>query len=100
MRVVFQRFEVTLALPIEYGTLNMGNVASGILFYDEVDRMESWQLALLLLGAAIIGCDILISRKSFLPCCPVAKSECPTDTTIAWAEQYEPPRIEQVGLHP
>lgn len=101
MRVVFQRFEVTLALPIEYGTLNMANVASGILFYDEVDRMESWELALLLLGAATIGFGIFISRKSALPCYPTAKSEYPADTTIAWVEPNESPRaVEEVGIHP
>ena len=30
------RYETTVGLPIEYGALNVGNVASGMLFYGEV----------------------------------------------------------------
>ena len=32
MRLLFARYEVTVALPIEYGALNFANVMTGLVF--------------------------------------------------------------------
>ena len=42
------RYETTVGLPIEYGALNVGNVASGMLFYGEVRYPPPHQPATLL----------------------------------------------------
>ena len=42
------RYETTVGLPIEYGALNVGNVASGMLFYGEVRHPPPHQPATLL----------------------------------------------------
>lgn len=54
LRVVFARYETTIALPIEYGTVNACSVCSGLIFYGEQEYMEGWQLALNVAGLLII----------------------------------------------
>ena len=54
MPIVYKRFEVSVALPVEYGAVNFGAVAVALGFYDEHLYMESWQLALQLVGCALI----------------------------------------------
>ena len=51
---MYKRFEVSVALPVEYGSVNFGAVAVALGFYDEHLYMESWQLALQLVGCALI----------------------------------------------
>lgn len=70
MRYVFQRFEVTRALPVEYGTLNVANVLSGLLFFDESAKMEDYQLYLLIAGAVIVVLGLAISSLPSLPGIP------------------------------
>merc|ERR1712107_916596 len=62
MRVV-RRYEATVALPVEYGTLNAATVLTGLLFYKEHVYMNQQQLTLVLLGAAIIVLGILLGRE-------------------------------------
>ena len=44
LKVVYERFQTTLALPIEYSSLNLFSVMGGLLFFQEVDYMEDWQV--------------------------------------------------------
>ena len=44
LKVVFERFQTTLALPIEYSSLNLFSVMGGLLFFQEVDYMQHWQV--------------------------------------------------------
>ena len=62
MPVVYKRFEVSVALPVEYGAVNFGAVAVALGFYDEHLYMESWQLALQLVGCALILLGIGIGQ--------------------------------------
>ena len=54
MPVVYKRYEVSIALPIEYGALNACTVLSGLLFYDEHQFMQTWQIVLQVVGALVI----------------------------------------------
>lgn len=65
MRIVYTRYETTVALPIEYGALNVGNLLSGLLFYDEASYMEGWQVGLALGGCCIILVGIGVGQMSF-----------------------------------
>lgn len=65
MRIVYRRYETTVALPIEYGALNVGNLLSGLLFYDEGSYMEAWQVGLALVGCCIILLGIGVGQMSF-----------------------------------
>merc|ERR1711920_1221776 len=62
MRVVFGRYEATIAMPVEYGTLNAASVLTGLLFYKEGIYMGAWQLTSVLLGATIIVLGILLGQ--------------------------------------
>lgn len=64
MPVVYKRYEVSTALPIEYGALNACTVLSGLLFYDEHQFMHTWQVVLQVVGATIIIAGIGISFVS------------------------------------
>ena len=37
IKIVFTRYEVTVALPVEYGVLNTAAVFSGIVFYADYE---------------------------------------------------------------
>ena len=43
MPYVYRRYETTVALPIEYGALNAGNLLGGLLVYGEDAYMTGWQ---------------------------------------------------------
>jgi len=45
LRTVFRRYDVTRALPIEYGGVMTCDALSAIIFYREDTYMESWQLS-------------------------------------------------------
>lgn len=62
LRVVFRRYETTSALPIEYGTVNVINVCSGLIFYQESKHMDTWQLGLVCAGVCVILLGIQIGR--------------------------------------
>ena len=54
LKVVFARYQTTLALPIEYSMLNICAVGGGLLFYNEVVYMNQWQLPLVLAGCGVM----------------------------------------------
>jgi len=62
LRVVFSRYETTLALPVEYGTVNLCSVCSGLIFYGESRFMSSWQLMLNIAGLATVLVGISVGR--------------------------------------
>merc|ERR1719419_2023133 len=62
LQTVFRRYDVTQALPIEYGAVMACDALSAIVFYKEDDYMEHWQLALTLCGLAVIIVGILVGR--------------------------------------
>eukprot|EP00811_Abedinium_folium_P034752 NODE_7608_length_1564_cov_5.897008.p1 GENE.NODE_7608_length_1564_cov_5.897008~~NODE_7608_length_1564_cov_5.897008.p1 ORF type:complete len:520 (+),score=108.61 NODE_7608_length_1564_cov_5.897008:176-1561(+) len=68
LRVVLHRFETTKALPVQYGTVNVVSVCSGLIFFQEGQYMGAWQLALCAVSIFIIVVGIQLSRKSSLPC--------------------------------
>merc|ERR1711988_456172 len=53
MRWTYNRYAVTRALPIEYGSLNVAVVVSGLVFYRETTEMDDWQLSLVVAGCAV-----------------------------------------------
>ena len=61
---MYRRYETTIALPIEYGALNVCSVAAGLLFYDEARYMQRWQLGCVLGGAAIVMAGIAMSLRA------------------------------------
>jgi hypothetical protein len=64
LAAVYRRYETTIALPIEYGALNVCSVAAGLLFYDEARYMQRWQLGCVLGGAAIVMVGIAMSLRA------------------------------------
>lgn len=62
LQTVFRRYDVTQALPIEYGAVMACDALSAIIFYKENEYMEDWQLALTLSGLMVIIIGILVGR--------------------------------------
>ena len=62
MPIVYKRYEVSVALPFEYGALNACTVLSGLLFYDEHLAMQPYELALQIAGTAVILLGIALGR--------------------------------------
>ena len=60
MRKVFRRYEVTTALPVEYGALNVANVGTGLLFYAEYEYMTQGEVGLILVGLLVILVGIYV----------------------------------------
>lgn len=52
--VVYARYETTTGLPIEYGSLNVFNVCTGLLFFKEYEDMELHQGVLLGISVGFI----------------------------------------------
>jgi hypothetical protein len=53
LRIVFKRFDVTSALPVEYGAASAADVVSGLLFFREADYYEGWRYALIVGGVVL-----------------------------------------------
>jgi len=68
MRRVFARFEVSVALPIEYGGLNAANVLTGLLFYREYERMTPSEIGLVTSGCIVILAGIAVGLSDFACC--------------------------------
>lgn len=66
LAAVYRTYETTVALPIEYGALNVCSVMAGLLFYDEARYMSRWQLGLVLGGTGIVMLGIAMSLRSTL----------------------------------
>merc|ERR1711871_1415950 len=80
--VVFRRYETTVALPVEYGVVPALDTSSGLIFYNEYEHMEEWQIQTLLAGCAVcllgvgVGlCDECISST-------VVTEVFPDDVTV------------------
>ena len=65
-----------MALPIEYGTMNMAAVLSGLLFYDEAKTANSWQLGLAIASVGMVLLGIFIGQWEL-----IAKAWCPSKHT-------------------
>jgi len=63
MRTVFKRYEITKALPIEYGAVIAINALSGLVFYNESQYMKTWQIAIMLTGILVILIGIMIGLR-------------------------------------
>jgi len=59
---VFRRYDVTQALPIEYGGVMACDALSAIIFYKEDAYMENWQLLMAIAGVATIIFGIIVGR--------------------------------------
>jgi len=64
LHIVYRRHETTLALPVEYGAVQVCAVCSGLIFFDEADSMLWWQLAICISGALVILIGIAVGRPS------------------------------------
>jgi len=62
LRTVFRRYDVTQALPIEYGGVMACDALSAIIYYGEDNYMEKWQLTMTLIGVSIIIVGIIVGR--------------------------------------
>ena len=69
LRVVFKRYETTFALPIEYGTVNVAMVGSGLVLFQEHKYMETWQIAAMLVGSLVVCVGIQLLHRPALPAC-------------------------------
>jgi hypothetical protein len=89
MRVVFRRYETTLALPIEYGTVNVVAVFSGLIFFDETSTMDTWQIAVVLASLVVIVCGLFLGQADSLflrPAGDTTPLEAPADSPCAAAK--------------
>ena len=43
-----------MALPVEYGAVNVASACSGLIFYEEYRYMETWQILVVVAGVVII----------------------------------------------
>lgn len=62
LRRVFTRYESTKALPVEYGTVNIVSVCSGLVFFREGDSLTKFQLVLVIVGVVVIVLGVTIGR--------------------------------------
>jgi len=62
LKTVFGRYEVTKALPIEYGAVNIASMCSGLLFFQEHRYLKSWQLSVVLSGLGVILVGLAVGR--------------------------------------
>ena len=62
LRVVFKRYETTVALPVEYGAMTAADVVSGLVFFKETDHMDTWQVTLVICGIVTCLIGIQVGR--------------------------------------
>ena len=67
LKVVYRRYETTLALPIEYGTVNVALVGAGLVLYQEYKYMETWQVTVMCVGAFVVCVGIQPLHRPALP---------------------------------
>jgi len=95
MRVVYQRYEVTRALPIEYGACAVADFASGLIFFDEVSYMKRWGVAVSITGMVIIvgGIALTLMKRvpglSLLPACCTSNFQSLEETELGEAPEVE-----------
>lgn len=62
LRVVYQRYEVTRALPVEYGATAVADVASGLIFFQEYKYFDAWRYPLIIGGMVLTVIGIAVGR--------------------------------------
>ena len=67
LKVVYTRFELTLGLPIEYGTVHVGSVLGGLIFYKESQALVAHQLVIIFLGLVIVLLGVALSSMKQFP---------------------------------
>ena len=78
LKIVYTRFEVTSGLPIEYGTVQFCSVLGGMIFYQEGGVMLGWQIAVTLIGLAIVLLGVSCSAMKTLPSCVIKQAQVTT----------------------
>ena len=69
LKIVYTRYETTTAMPVEYGTLHLGVLLGGIIFYQEHRIMEAWQFVSASVGLTVVLIGVYISSRTSLPGC-------------------------------
>ena len=73
LRYVYKRYEVTVALPVEYGACAAADVVSGLIFFQEYREFEGWRILFILGGCLAVLVGIQIGRMN-CTCVPDALS--------------------------
>ena len=91
-RVLARRsYEVTSALPIEYGVLNAAAVVAGVIFYAEHRYMAAWQVACSFLGVVVVLAGVALSAMTSAPRCGAKLSSKVSPDTSQDVDRGEPP---------
>jgi len=61
LKMIYARYETTRALPIEYGTVHLCQLLSGVFYYREFESMSKIQFILAFSGLGIVLCGVIIS---------------------------------------
>uniref|UniRef100_A0A7S0NRN9 Magnesium transporter n=1 Tax=Calcidiscus leptoporus TaxID=127549 RepID=A0A7S0NRN9_9EUKA len=75
-RMVYKRFELSRALPIEYGTVTSAGICSGLVFYRETDYMDGQSVAFTITGLLFILVSIGVTMLRQLPGVSLLPSQC------------------------
>merc|ERR1712100_26436 len=67
LKIVYTRYETTTAMPIEYGTLHLGVIIGGIVFFQEHKQMEAWQFMSAVVGLSFVLIGVFVSSLKELP---------------------------------
>jgi len=73
LRKMLNRYNVTEVLPLEYGSLMICDVLTGLIYYREDMYMDSWQLIVTIAGVVIVVFGIVIGRLD-ADCCTIFSS--------------------------
>lgn len=74
LRKMLNRYNVTEVLPLEYGSLMICDVLTGLIYYQEDMYMDSWQLIVTIAGVVIVVFGIVIGRLD-PDCCTIFSSK-------------------------
>merc|ERR1712048_342333 len=67
LKVVFERYETTMALPVEYGVVNVVSLCSGLIFFGEYRRLTPLQFFCSVLSILLVLGGICVGRRTALP---------------------------------
>merc|ERR1712079_663358 len=63
LQTVFRRYDVTQALPIEYGAVMVCDTLSAFLYYKEGSYMSNTQTILVIVGMIVVVIGIAVGRS-------------------------------------